>query len=274
LTGLPVRYTPVGQGRQPAGRLQKTGTDVKRQRLHRATALAHKWIGLILGLQVLAWTAGGFIMAWLPINEVRSEHRIAEQPAVALDPAADLLPLSALLAQAAPAVTSATYGTLLRGPVVYLHHADGTRSIRDAATGALLSPLDEATARTIAAADFKPDVPVSSTRLLDAPVTEYRGALPVWQIVFADAENTALYVSPSDARVLARRSDTWRLFDFVWMLHIMDYDTRDDINNPLLVAFAFTAALFSLSGLALLIFRFHRRDFNFILGRRRKRISP
>jgi len=34
--------------------------------------------------------------------------------------------------------------------------------------------------------------------------------------------------------VTARRNKTWRVFDFLWMFHIMDYEDRDDINNLLL----------------------------------------
>lgn len=28
--------------------------------------------------------------------------------------------------------------------------------------------------------------------------------------------------------------DRWRVFDFLWMLHIIDFDSRDDFNHPLL----------------------------------------
>jgi len=37
------------------------------------------------------------------------------------------------------------------------------------------------------------------------------------------------------------------------MLHIMDYDTRDDFNHPLLVIAAASALLFALSGAVLLV---------------------
>ena len=58
---------------------------------------------------------------------------------------------------------------------------------------------------------------------------------------------------------VARRNDWWRLFDFVWMLHIMDYETRDDFNHPLLIATAATALLFVVSGLFMLFFAFRPR---------------
>jgi hypothetical protein len=45
------------------------------------------------------------------------------------------------------------------------------------------------------------------------------------------------------------------MFDFMWMLHIMDYDDRDDINNWWLVVLSFCALLFALSGAALVVHR-------------------
>jgi len=54
--------------------------------------------------------------------------------------------------------------------------------------------------------------------------------------------------------LVARRHQLWRWFDFLWMLHIMDYDQRIDANNLLLRISASLALLFSLSGAGLLVY--------------------
>ena len=74
----------------------------------------------------------------------------------------------------------------------------------------------------------------------------------VWQVVYDDIWSTTLYFDPVSAELVSIRSDIWRLFDFVWMLHIMDYDEREDFNNPLLIAFSASALLFTLSGMLML----------------------
>ena len=88
------------------------------------------------------------------------------------------------------------------------------------------------------------------------------------QLNSADDVKSSFYVSPEQARVITVRSDVWRQFDFFWMLHIMDYNGRTDTNNWLVIVTSFFAALFAISGFGLLFFRFYRRDFNFILGRK------
>ncbi len=74
---------------------------------------------------------------------------------------------------------------------------------------------------------------------------------PVYRVDFDDWINTTFYLHPMTAEVLKVRSDLWRLFDIFWMLHIMDYETRDNFNNPLLIISAIIALFFTVTGMVL-----------------------
>jgi len=63
-------------------------------------------------------------------------------------------------------------------------------------------------------------------------------------------------VSPLSGKVVARRSATWRVYDFLWSLHIMDYRDRDDFNNWLVVIAAAVALAMTVSGMVILAYRF------------------
>ena len=43
-----------------------------------------------------------------------------------------------------------------------------------------------------------------------------------------------IYVSAERGVVTTRRNNRWRIFDFFWMLHTMDYQGRDSFNHWLL----------------------------------------
>ena len=92
--------------------------------------------------------------------------------------------------------------------------------------------------------------PVSIDRIESIkPGGEYRGrVLPVWKVSFDDSESLSLYLNPWTGELLSRRTDRWRIFDFLWMLHIMDFDERDDFNHPLLQVAAFLGLIIALSG--------------------------
>lgn len=229
-------------------------------RFRRFIRQAHRWLGLLIGLQVLLWIFGGTVMSLLRLEEVRGEHLAVRKPLPALDGTAALVPLADVIRQHADRrPTAITLSTLLGQPV-YLLSGGGETWLVDAATGATSSPLPRAKAEAIARADYAGDAPVLAVDWVDAPATEYRGHdLPLWRARFGDEQATALYVSPASGKVVARRNDLWRLFDFVWMLHIMDYEEREDFNHPLLLTAAATALLFALTGLTMLFYSFRPR---------------
>ncbi len=76
---------------------------------------------------------------------------------------------------------------------------------------------------------------------------------------FADAEQTAFYFHPITGQLLRVRTDTWRLYDFFWLLNNMDYEDRSDFNHPLLIISAGSALGFTLGGFVLLYFRLRRK---------------
>jgi len=73
-------------------------------------------------------------------------------------------------------------------------------------------------------------------RFDDAVVQKDVGMVP-YKIVAAD-----------NGDLVTRRNRLWRIYDFAWMLHIMDYREREDFNHPLLVSASFLALLVVLSG--------------------------
>ena len=217
----------------------------------------HKWTALIVGLQVLAWIVSGLYMTFVPIETVRGEHNIRK---------AEPRDLRAAPVRGVPAAAVQSLG----GPVTRLElvEVDGRLSWRadvagkpaaliDDASGQVISPLDAEVARRIAEADFGGDGRIVSATLIeaDAPI-EFRGDLPVWQVVFDDGDSSHLYVSPLTGKVVARRSSTWRVYDFLWSLHIMDYRDRDDVNNWLVVIATAVALAMTVSGMVILAYRF------------------
>ena len=130
----------------------------------------------------------------------------------------------------------------------------------DPATGKILSPLDSSQASQIVRSALKKAKPnIRSTELLTTEPGDYRGDLPVWQVQLADGENTRAYVSPDSGKILAVRTDTWRTFDLMWGLHIMDWKGREDSNSPWLFGFAVAALLLALMGMILLVLRWPLR---------------
>ncbi|WP_306014734.1 PepSY domain-containing protein [Oceanicaulis sp. MMSF_3324] len=223
----------------------------------RTAVRVHKWLALIIGIQVMIWILGGLVMSALPIERVRGEHNIARHAPLMADPA-DLKSVEEAAAIAGFDTLESAALTHLAGAPAWRLESAGRTIVIDAVTGARLSPVDEALARTIARHDFAPEAEIEAAQLLNDPPSEYGPGGEVWQIRFADADQTRLYIDPDTGVVRARRSDTWRVFDLFWRLHVMDYDDGADFNHPLLIISAALGLLVALAGLVILFIRMRR----------------
>ena len=129
----------------------------------------------------------------------------------------------------------------------------GKKAVRLSARTGDPWPVDEAEARDIARRD-QPGAPAvtSSERLERSAPVEYRGRpLPAWSVELADPDRTRVYVDAHTGEVTARRNGTWRTYDFLWGLHIMDYREHEDFRHPLLIGAAGLTVATAVTGLVL-----------------------
>lgn len=208
----------------------------------------HVWLGWLVGVPLLLWTASGLFMASFPIDTIRGEHLKAEAPALpAIQPTAPMLQ--------GRAVQSLTLAQQAGSPVWLIDYADGGKRRADGRTGLLLPAVSATEAEAIARSAFAGDARLLGvTRFsADAAPLELRRPRPSWQARFAD--DTHIYVDAETGAVLATRSALWRVFDVMWGLHIMDLQTREDTNHPILIGFAALAVVSILIGIVLLPLR-------------------
>lgn len=220
----------------------------------------HRRLGLVVGLQLLLWTAGGLFFSLNPIAKVRGETEEPEAPPLEIttppaSPAAALSELSRLHPQAKiqtvalrPHLDTAVY------EIAYVADAEPRWALADAATGELRPSVGREEAEAVARGAYALDSPIAEVFLVTetTPGSEYRERpLPAYRVTFGDRLGTRLYVSAERGVVTARRNDRWRLFDFLWMLHIMDYQTRENFNSTLLRVVSALGLVTVLSGFAL-----------------------
>ena len=217
----------------------------------------HKWLALIVGIQAVLWMLSGLYMTAISIDIIHGDH-LAHRPVESL-PAAQPLLDPAAFAQSYPGVQRYKLKSLLGAAVYEVHHADGV-ALLDARTGKPIKPLAAADIRALALAAYHGDGTLENIELIHDIPSEMGGRPgPLWRVSFNDGWGTALYFAPATGDFLAKRHDLWRAFDFLWMLHIMDYESRENINNSLLRVAAGAGTLFGLSGLWLLWYGLRRK---------------
>jgi hypothetical protein len=228
--------------------------------MNRLLYFLHKWISAAAFVQLAIWTVSGSVFAWVSQESIRSPpvegaHRgvLAEAPAVPIARAIEA-------ADAAGAVDHIELRGTPTGPYYVVHGQAAT--VRVDARSGQLAPVSRAEAELIARRDQPDSPPVRETTLIEgSPPVEYRDCehtectLPAYRVALADPAGTGLYVDAATGDVTARRNDRWRLYDFFWSLHIMDYRAREDFNHWLIRGAGLLAVATVASGIAVLILR-------------------
>ena len=217
----------------------------------------HKWIALIVGIQVLFWVAGGVVMTAIPIERVRSEHHVAEaKPSpLAVDAA---MPVAEVARRAGLRPVEAQLKTTPRGPVWSLKPASGDPVILSANTGRPMGAMSASDVQVLAQRAYKGDGKAISATLLAKAPQETGKTGPLWRVDFDDVEKTTFYLSPQTGEVVSRRSNVWRFYDFFWRLHIMDLEKGENFNHPLIIAAGVLTLSIVVTGFILLWIRLAR----------------
>jgi len=206
----------------------------------------HVWLGWLVGLPMLFWTISGIVMVAKPIDEVRGTDLIAPAQPISLS--------GTLVAPRIEgrAVQSLELEHRAGGPRWEIRFADGASRLADPATGALLPQLGAADAAREVMARYTGSAKVTATSRIaaDAPPLELRRAMNGWRVELTDG--THFYVDGGSGEIIAKRTRWWRFYDFMWGLHIMDLQGREEVNNPWVVTFALLSLGMVLLALTLL----------------------
>ena len=225
----------------------------------------HKWLTLLIGVQLIIWLVTGTIISFIDQAEVSgNETRQSMSEQKLADPIRVLYP-SHQLSIAPELIESIGLTKILRQPVYRIEHS-GESTLFDATTGSELR-IDKRLAEAIARNSYRGDGDITNSELIELGSDEVRDfAGPIWRVDIDDDLATRVYVSPGDGQVLAHRNSRWKAVDFLLMLHFMDYPREDSFNNWQIIIVGFGTLWIAISGVLLVLFSFGRSDFLWLPG--------
>jgi hypothetical protein len=232
---------------------------------HLLVRKTHRYLGIIIGIQFLMWTISGLYFSWSDIDEIHGDHMRKSPGFLHADQsyASPTVSIGELKTkQRVDSIHSIQLISVAGKPVYQIAyfsgHTEGVHHhvyyiLADALTGALRAPLTKEEAIFIARDNVHQNATLVKASYLEYTDGhhEYRERpLPAWAVSF-DNPACTLYVSAERGTFQTIRHSNWRVFDFLWMGHTMDYESRDDINNLLLRLFSIFGLATVLSGFTL-----------------------
>ena len=128
------------------------------------------------------------------------------------------------------------------------------KALYHALDGRIKESISETEALYIAGLHMKDGLEVAGVKKIEQAGKhhEYREKLlPAHVISYKGKENLKAYVSSIDGKFQTVRHRSWRIFDFLWMTHTMDYEGRDNFNTTVLRVFSLLGLTTVLSGFVL-----------------------
>jgi hypothetical protein len=215
----------------------------------RTSATIHKWLALVLAVPILFWFVSGLFFAIAPIETVRSEHMVEQVSPTLIGIEAAAAGLGRIAASGALPGEKIELRSMMGRAVAQVSSAESRPRLYDLESGSQLSPIPASLAVAIAERDHAGAAKPVRVERVAGNSPEYRGALPAWRVDFDDGANRSLYIAADTGAVAARRSTLWRVFDFLWSLHILDFKEHEDFNTPLLIGATALALVVIVTGI-------------------------
>jgi hypothetical protein len=206
----------------------------------------HRYLGLFLGIQFLFWTISGLYFSWTNLDEIHGDHFLnSNYKKMGFD---KLISPSDLNIK--DGITSISIKNIENKPYYWVNK----KQLFNAVTGKKKEGITKNEAMSIAKTHLKKDLEISSVKKIEKVDShhEYRERmLPVYVISYKNPNDLKVYISADNGQFQTIRHRNWRWFDFLWMTHTMDYQSRDNINNTTLRIFSLLGLITVMSGFLL-----------------------
>jgi len=223
------------------------------------TRKTHRYLGFFIGIQFLFWTLGGLYFSWNNMDDVHGETLLKQEKSYFknIDYSQIQKGIDSLKSQTAiDSIHSLNLIDVFGKPVAqfkYFQNKHLKVQLILAETGNLRPPFSGQECLELVEQQLIEPIPVGKAQLYGkhstGPHHEYRGKpLPAYAFTLDHPSKTTVYVSTELGQITSVRNNNWRRFDFLWMLHTMDYNTRDYITNWVLRIFSVLGIMTIFSG--------------------------
>tara|TARA_B100000282_G_scaffold240194_1_gene182935 strand:- start:10697 stop:11356 length:660 start_codon:yes stop_codon:yes gene_type:complete len=211
--------------------------------MQRSIRVLHKYFSLIVSIQLLLWTVSGIFFAFNKIELIRGEGYLLSNDDTSLFKSPEFIVQSSDVVTVMKRLDKTVFIIKDNDGVKYLDfRGEELAKLTPKESYEIVRNMTTLTPKTIY--EINQDVAGS----------EYRGRLlPLYRITSYDKNDKEInvYINPFSGKIEAIRTFSWRIWDFLWGLHIIDWNDRDNINNIFLQIFSLLALVSSITGIIL-----------------------
>ena len=198
-------------------------------------------------------------MTFVDLDIIHGDHLVNSSKTKSLD-ADHLVPINAHLLTQLSDIESIQL-TNYFGHAFYQVKSKNGISYLDGLTGQLAVTISEPRIEEITRQIYAGNEEIYAIDLLPEYPSEIRAkSSPIWRVEFDDIAHSTLYFHHQTGKLISKRTDLWRVFDFLWQLHILDYLGLGGYQGLLYRIISILSLAMSAFGLCLLYYRLKLGD--------------
>lgn len=243
-------------------------------KLMKVTMTLHRWVSLIVGIQLLIWLSTGLYFNLMDTDKVSGRGNQTNVAHAGNLSAFRLISPASI--DSAP-VQAVKLIWINQHPYYHFIYSQGEHtyqkrqsSLFDAVSGSPFT-LSAKMAYDIAKASYSGNGKLEDAVKVTPPIADdVKQQNPVWMVRVDDELDTAIYIDEVSGRVIRHVNDHARLKDLMLKLHFMDYGDSGGFNHVLIVIAALLALGLSVTG-SIWLYKLYRTGQLRIISRRRIR---
>jgi hypothetical protein len=216
-------------------------------------------MGVFMGVQFFFWALGGLYFSWNNMDDVHGETLLKQEKKYV-----EVIDFSQIQKGIDSLKTFVNIDSIHSIKLIeslqkqfaqlrFFENGHLKSQLISIETGSLQPAFTGQECLEIAEQQLKEPIPIIKAEFLAEHSTgmhhEYRDKpLPAYAFTLDHPSKTTIYVSTESGEITSVRNNNWRRFDFLWMLHTMDYKSRDHITNWVLRIFSSLGILTIFSG--------------------------
>lgn len=208
---------------------------------------SHKYLGLIVFLQIILWSFSGFFMYFLDFSDLYTnlpEKKLdLNNLKVSINDVKDITKKSfskeELLAISLKNISGEIYYNVKTSKKEFVINQN--KQVIEQLPISIIKKISEEnySGKEI----IKPTV-----ELLKSSEGNYYSNTAIYKVKYNDKQGSEIYISPSNGNVLAKRKTLWGFYNTMWEFHLMKYTSNNKLNKNLLLMTALISLFVSLTG--------------------------
>jgi uncharacterized membrane protein YkoI len=207
---------------------------------------AHRYLGLIIFIQVILWSFSGFFMYFLDFSDLYSSP--PEKP---IDLTSKMTSIPEI-----KIITDITFPNEkimqislknITGKPFYNIKTD-KREFLINQENKVIKLVPEEMVKTISTEKYSGNGQIQKIELLEKSEGNYISGTPIYRVSYNDKQKSELYINPNNGELLAKRKALWGFYNTMWEFHLMKYTSNQKLNKNLLLISAVISLFVSVTG--------------------------